>query len=402
MVNMDPQTQKFVEMQGEIQALREELLRQRTALMSATESHHHVANLSSNSKNSTDELESRLETAQLEIDHYKKLVKEAYNRFKQMNKTDSSVASSRKLVDDWLNMFEACKNREDFDIEDYAKQKILQLEAQLKQALDDLKSDEEIFADREKELSSMKDTVNDLEAKLSLANRYLEASYNKEKEQQELMIQLQIQLDKTMQNKKQNSNSELTSATQTLFKDESETSIMKNNAGPSKPSSNKTSIVNNSLSVNAKQRAKTAPNEQLLNEPSQSEKTGDKKKLRSVYSSPAIFNLERVMQNFRARSQLLAETLEENDCVLQKMFNSTFDVEVDDLDGKFIENGDEDLEDETRYLIGQESFINDFTILGIYNFFPRNIKKNRILKMYTVIKLVFQRRVKRNLDMELV
>ena len=260
---MDPQTQKFVEMQGEIQALREELLRQRTALMSATEINHH-ANVSNQSKNSNDELESRLETAQLEIDHYKKLVKEAYNRFKQLNKTDATV-SNRKLVDDWLSMFEACKNREDFDIEDYAKQKIMQLEVQLKQAQDDLKSDEEIFSDREKEISTLKDTVNDLETKLSLANRYLEAAYNKEKEQQELMIQLQIQLDKTMQSKKQN---ELNSATQTLFKNESDLGDKSTatSAGQSKQLSNKTSIVNNSFSINSKQRAKTAPNEQTSNE----------------------------------------------------------------------------------------------------------------------------------------
>jgi len=230
---MDPQTQKFVEMQGEIQALREELLRQRTALMSATElNHHQQQNTSVHSKNSSSdqhhqELEERLETAQLECDHYKKLVKEAYNRFKQINNnsnkttgsSDANVAMTRKLVDDWLSMFEACKNRDDFDIEDYAKQKINQLEAQLKQAQDDLKSDEEIFSDREKEISTLKDTINELEAKLSLANRYLEAACQKEKEQQELMIQLQIQLDKTMQiNKKQQA--EFNSATQTLFKDE--------------------------------------------------------------------------------------------------------------------------------------------------------------------------------------
>ena len=267
---MDPQTQKFVEMQGEIQALREELLRQRTALMSATELNHHAsttANTSNHSKTSNDqELETRLETAQLECDHYKKLVKEAYNRFKQLNKSSLDLTASRKLVDDWLSMFEACKNRDDFDIEDYAKQKITQLEAQLKQAQDDLKSDEEIFSDREKEISTLKETISELEAKLSLANRYLEASCQKEKEQQELMIQLQIQLDKTMQsNKKQ---AELNSATQTLFKDESEIIGVKGvSSAQSKSISNKTSILNNSLSVNSNnQRAKTAPNEQITNE----------------------------------------------------------------------------------------------------------------------------------------
>lgn len=215
-----------------------------------------------------------------------------------------------------------------------------------------MKSDEEIFSDREKEISSLKDTINELEAKLSLANRYLEASYNKEKEQQELMLQLQIQIDKLMQNKKNADYSSGSKLNSEQFKQMNDNSITINsqlNAGGSKLSSNKgstqTSITNNSLSHNAKLRAKTAPNGQII--PSIIESVNEnnaERKPRGVYSSPAVFNLERVMQNFRARSQLLAETLEENDCVLQKKFNSTFDVENDALkeennhEGDFIED----------------------------------------------------------------
>ncbi len=92
----------------------------------------------------------------------------------------------------------------DFDSEDYAKQRIMQLELKLQQAQNDLKSDEEIFADKEKEINDLKERIKDLEANLSAANRYLEGSYAKEKEQQELMVQLQIQLDKMMQGKQQN------------------------------------------------------------------------------------------------------------------------------------------------------------------------------------------------------
>jgi hypothetical protein len=54
------------------------------------------------------------------------------------------------------------------------------------------------------------------------------------------------------------------------------------------------------------------------------------KKNRTVYSSPALFNLERIMQSFRARSQLLTETLEENDCVLTKKFQSTYEIDKED------------------------------------------------------------------------
>ena len=80
----------------------------------------------------------------------------------------------------------------------------MQLELKLQQAQNDLKSDEEIFADKEKEINDLKERIKDLETNLSTANRYLEASYAKEKEQQELMVQLQIQLDKMIQGRQQN------------------------------------------------------------------------------------------------------------------------------------------------------------------------------------------------------
>jgi hypothetical protein len=101
---MDPQTQRFVAMQSEIQALREELHRQRTTIITAT------SNLVSNPNNQEDEikhLETCLQATQSEADHYKKLVKEALVRFKQLAKTENQ--NSRKLVDEWLNMFESVK-----------------------------------------------------------------------------------------------------------------------------------------------------------------------------------------------------------------------------------------------------------------------------------------------------
>ena len=100
---MDPQTQRFVAMQSEIQALREELHRQRTHIITAT------SNLGgANAHHQEDEikhLEACLQNSQSEADHYKKLVKEALARFKQLGKTENQA--SRKLVDEWLGMFEA-------------------------------------------------------------------------------------------------------------------------------------------------------------------------------------------------------------------------------------------------------------------------------------------------------
>jgi kinesin family protein 4/21/27 len=54
---------------------------------------------------------------------------------------------------------------------------------------------------------------------------------------------------------------------------------------------------------------------------------------RNIHTSPALFSLERVMQGFRARSQLLVSRLEESDDVLQPHFSDD-EVFEDDLDGE--------------------------------------------------------------------
>ena len=107
---MDPQTQRFVAMQSEIQALREELHRQRTVMITATSNLDTNANHHNHHHHQDDEiknLEACLQNSQSEADHYKKLVKEALVRFKQLVKTENQ--GSRKLIDEWLSMFEAVR-----------------------------------------------------------------------------------------------------------------------------------------------------------------------------------------------------------------------------------------------------------------------------------------------------
>lgn len=100
-------------MQSEIQALREELSRQRTELLSAN--HHHQQH--SHYEDELKQLETRLQSAQLEIDFYKKLIKEAYSRFRQLSSTvttsSQQSAQIRKIVDEWLSMFEAVSSNVD-------------------------------------------------------------------------------------------------------------------------------------------------------------------------------------------------------------------------------------------------------------------------------------------------
>ncbi len=96
-VNMDSQTQCFVEMQSEIQALREELQRQRTA--SAVAGNYDNQNMS---QNSSSECEAKLEAVKNENVWYKKMVHEAMIRFKMIK--DGEVKPG--IIDEWLAMLE--------------------------------------------------------------------------------------------------------------------------------------------------------------------------------------------------------------------------------------------------------------------------------------------------------
>jgi hypothetical protein len=104
-VNMDPHTQKFVEMQSEIQALRDELQRQRTTLLSATQ--HFNPNNHENHDEEFKELELKLEESQMELELFKKLTKDAFSRFLQLNSISSIPIPQRKIIEEWLAMFEA-------------------------------------------------------------------------------------------------------------------------------------------------------------------------------------------------------------------------------------------------------------------------------------------------------
>ena len=179
----------------------------------------------------------------------------------------------------------------------------------------------------------MRELVTDLEAKLALANRYLEAAFDKEKEQQELMLQLQIQLDTLMQqraNSQQDESGNRATGGVDHFKKQNNQFFTVNPINQQDNFSSKNELIDN------KCRAKTAPNAAgtlLTASQKMSESVnGGVKKQRTVNSSPALFTLDRVMQSFRARSQILAETLEESDNVMQnKHFNSTFDISTDVL-----------------------------------------------------------------------
>ena len=261
-------------------------------------------------------------------------------------------------------------------MEEHIHQRISQLEQQLKQAHDDLKSDEEIFTDKEKEIASLKELSSELEAKLSLANRYLETSFSKEKEQQELMLQLQMQLDKLMQeraHKQQQQQQQQQGDSRPLPQSPMSTPHKQHDESSGSKLSQATSTGGGggggAATTKHQTRSKTAPHshatataaaaaaalttqstashihKQMPTTPTTTAAVGGERAKRMINSSPAVFYMERIMQSFRARSQLLAETLEESDSVLQNKLNSTFEVERagGGLETKPTDDGDDDV-----------------------------------------------------------
>lgn len=148
----------------------------------------------------------------------------------------------------------------------------------------------------------------------------MEAAFSKEKEQQELMLQLQIKLDTLMQKNNATDDTKNIRQNNELFKKKSIDLSKVNNTRPGN---------------NVNTRAQTAPiaASNLLTASQRNDMVNERAiTKRTVNSSPALFTLERIMQSFRARSQILAETLEENDNVMQKRnFGSTLDISTDVL-----------------------------------------------------------------------
>ncbi len=223
-----------------------------------------------------------------------------------------------------------------------------------------MKSDEEIFADKEKEIKSLKEAINDLENKCATTSRYLEQAYNKEKEQSELMLQMQMHIESLMsQNNNTNNNNNNKNNSNISEYDDSiagENSKMLFHLTSSQKSSNQ--------APDPKQRAKTAPvnNQQGgENQDGQMQQQQQRKhnKRPGVHSSPAVFSLDRVMQSFRARTQLFAEALEENDEVLRVKVDSNSDMRVNETTGVLhnLESDDNEEKFDTLNKLVHSSFV---------------------------------------------
>ncbi|KAL4224634.1 Kinesin-like protein kif27 [Mactra antiquata] len=295
-VNRDIQSIRFEEMQTEIKALREELARQRTTVGGLNSGWEKDPELAAKYVNQIKQLEDQVARLQKECGNYKMIAEEAYRQFVQIQGKDVLTQSQDGRVKDWLDLMEEIKSKVPHRLskEEWESQTVKDLQKELKKAKEDLKSDEDIFAEKTREVTTLKDRLEELESILEQREKMLLEGEEKLQQQEHQLIEQNMKIE------------ELQKALKVTLIGDS-TTMSDGQVTASAP-------------VTSRQpRPKSVPihlhkNQEMrysqLRPPS-----------RNIKTSPALFTLERVMKSFRARSQLLVSRLEDNDEVLHLEFS---------------------------------------------------------------------------------
>uniref|UniRef100_K1PAX1 Kinesin-like protein KIF27 n=1 Tax=Magallana gigas TaxID=29159 RepID=K1PAX1_MAGGI len=285
-------------------ALREELVRQRTSMLSngCGDSVYNPEKAMQDALQMK-KLEDHVIRLQTECSHYKMIAEEAYRQLIEIQQKDILSKSQDVRLKDWLDLMEEIKNKVPATLtkEELENQTIRDLQSQLNKCREDLKSDEEIFAEKNKEFNGLSERNEELGNLLEESNKRLSDAENQIKKQEHQLIEQQIKIE------------ELNRA----LKDElfSESSIIEEEAVTSSAPAGMT----------GGQRPKSVP-VQLSRRPDAY--PGLRPPSRNIKTSPALFTLERVMKSFRARSQLLVSRLEDSDEVMHQTFEEEEDVKA--------------------------------------------------------------------------
>ncbi|KAK3104146.1 hypothetical protein FSP39_024813, partial [Pinctada imbricata] len=294
-VNRDVQSIRFEEMQCEIKALREELVRQRTSMLSNGGGDYNPERALQDAQQMK-KLEDQVVRLQTECSHYKMIAEEAYRQLVEIQNRDILSKSQDIRLKDWLDLMEEIKNKVPATLsrEELENETIKDLQSQLKKCREDLKSDEEIFAEKNKEHSNLMERVEEMETLLEQRDHKLGDAEDQVKKQEQQLIQQQMKIE------------ELQKALKEAFVDES-TTLDDDAVTCSAPPAPGTGRRPKSVPVQLSRRPETYAG---LRPPS-----------RNIKTSPALFTLERVMKSFRARSQLLVSRLEDSDEVMHQTFD---------------------------------------------------------------------------------
>ncbi|XP_071957109.1 kinesin-like protein KIF27 [Antedon mediterranea] len=296
-VNQDVQSIRMEEMQTEIQALREELQRQKTALGTVDQSEE--------DKEKIEVLERQIRSVRTTCAHFKVCTEEAKKIFVDLLNTQNLNKPQTGSIQNWMDLVLEANNQIVSELEDIDQDstRVTELESRLKKALADLASDEEIFAEKVKEANMLQERVEELEKSGMEMAHFLEEAMERNRLQEEGLVQQQIRID------------ELTELLRNFEEKEQQ------NANPINPPPAKG------------QRAKSVPAHMIGRRRIASESSGGvpaRPQSRRLHTSPPLFSLDRIVQGFRARSQILVKRIEDDDEVLHQEFGGSLGDSSDD------------------------------------------------------------------------
>ncbi|XP_046330087.2 kinesin-like protein KIF27 isoform X1 [Haliotis rufescens] len=317
-VNRDIQSIRFEEMQSEIKALREELVRQRTSVVSA--GRDTSVERTQQDCDLIQDLEVKVVRLQTECSHYRMVSEEAYKQLMDIKEREILSKSQDIRLKDWLDLMEEIKNRVPSTLsrESLDNQTIRDLESELRKCRDDLRSDEDIFAEKTREVNHLAERIEELEKEVAEGNAALKTSIEtcQRQEQQMLEQQLKIQeLQRALKPDIQVVHHEVDQQSPLFQKKhflQGETLLGASSVLDS------TAVTSSAPPVTGR-RPKSVPTH--INRKQDNFYSSLRPPSRNIKTSPALFSLERVMQSFRARSQLLVTRLEDSDEVLHQTFS---------------------------------------------------------------------------------
>ncbi|XP_070566373.1 kinesin-like protein KIF27 isoform X2 [Ptychodera flava] len=304
-VNRDKQLIKMEEMQSEIQALREQLHRQKSAGQSDWQSEYSGEETMTKIK----ALEDEIVKLKNESAHYKVCTEEAFKIMVKLQDNASLRKSQSSGIQNWLDLVEETQDEiqaPSIQADQVDRSIIEKLEQDLKKARDDLASDEEIFAEKARENNQLFDKIALLEASNKESVQMLEEALERQNQQEQQLVEQQMKIAEL-----QKYIEELESKSKE--KDDEEIEARENE----------------DVSLTTGRRAMSVPARTLRERNKSTSSDVPRPESRKVHTSPAMFSMERIVQGFRARSQLLINRLEDLDEVLQEQFS---DDEVFDND----------------------------------------------------------------------
>ncbi|KAH3886113.1 hypothetical protein DPMN_010114 [Dreissena polymorpha] len=323
-VNRDIQSIRFEEMQTEIKALRQELARQRTTVGGGNSGWETDPELAAKYAGQIRQLEDQVARLQTECSNYKMIAEEAYRQFVQIQGGDILSKSQDGRLREWLDLMEEIKSKVPHKLnkEEWESQAVKDLQKQLKKAREDLQSDEDIFAEKSREVMALKRRAEEMESLLEEREKALVAADEKLQRQEQQLIEQNMKIE------------ELQKALKVTLIGESGV-ISEGQMTASAPVTSR-NVRPKSVPIHLHKHSDMRYSQ--LRPPS-----------RNIKTSPALFTLERVMKSFRARSQLLVSRLEDSDEVLHLEFSDAengvvaeqVDSDGDELnsEGTFVRKG---------------------------------------------------------------